>query len=315
MNNVIISAVICSYNRYETLGAAIESLENQSLDRSGYEILVVDNSPDSEHSAQYGLRYQGRPGMSWINEKTAGLSNARNVGLNNAKGDFVCFMDDDAVADHDWLKHTILAFDMFGERAAAVGGRVEPIWETSRPKWLHDEYLGHLSLLDLKGPVPRILGTQEYLVGTNISFRCAPLRRTGGFSTQLGRKGNGQALLSNEENEVCQKLRAHGEIIIYSPDAIVQHRVDGSRLTQDWFRRRVAWQAVSDFLQDAQRLSEEVPSYWQDVLDFVNRLPPRDRSLRALYARQEDPEMFKMQMTALYNYTAALLTGFRGIIA
>ena len=315
MSDVVISAVICSYNRYETLGAAIESLENQSLERCGYEILVVDNSPDGEHSAEYGLRYQSRPGMSWIIEKTAGLSNARNVGLLNAKGNYVCFMDDDAVADYDWLRYVMLAFDMFGERAAVVGGRVEPIWETSRPKWLHDEYLGHLSLLDLRGAVPRVLGTREYLVGTNISFRAAALRASGGFSTQLGRKGNGQALLSNEENEVCQKLRAQSEMIIYSPDAIVQHRVDGSRLTQDWFRRRVAWQAVSDFLQDGQRLSEEVPSYWRDVLDFVNRLPPRDRTLRSLYAQQDDPQMFKMQMTALYNYTAALLTGFRGIIA
>jgi glycosyltransferase involved in cell wall biosynthesis len=315
MRNVDITAVICSYNRYRTIGDAIASVEAQSIGRETYEIIVIDNSPDHEFSAKFAQQYAERENFSWIIEKSPGLSNARNVGLKLAQGRFICFMDDDAVADRNWLKGVAAAFDQFGDRAGVVGGRVDPIWEAPRPNWLHDDFLGHLSLVDWKGAEPRIAGPREWAVGTNISFRVEALRAIDGFPTHLGRKGGDHALLSNEENDVCRKLKNCGQIVIYAPDAKVAHRVEPQRLTQEWFRRRVVWQAVSEYLQDGQRLFSEAPTYWSDVLQFVNMLPPRDRSLRALYVPQEDPSLFKMQMTALYNYTVASLTGFTGIEA
>lgn len=310
MNSPDISAVICTYQRYDCLGDAIDSLDRQNLSRESYEIIVVDNSPDRDFSSSFAQRYAEHPNLSWIVEHTAGLSNARNAALERARGKIIAYMDDDALADADWLDRLLSAFSMFGERAAVVGGKVEPIWESPRPGWLHDDYLRHLSLVDLKGYVPRVLGTAESLAGTNIAFRTDRLNETGGFSTDLGRKGGSHALLSNEENEICRILRRDGLSIVYAPDAIVSHRIGSARLTQEWFRRRVAWQAVSDYLRDGARLFEESPTYWNDVLLFANALSPRNRTLRALHVPQTDPDMFRLQMTALYNYTVALLTGF-----
>jgi glycosyltransferase involved in cell wall biosynthesis len=311
-NEVVITAVICSYNRYRTIGPAIDSLESQSLSREKYEIIVVDNSPDHEFSATFGQRFSGIQNLTWVIEKIPGLSNARNVGTRLAKGRYVAFMDDDAVAESTWLERLIAAFEEFGDRTAVVGGRVDPIWDSPRPSWLPDEFLGHLSVVNWGG-MTRIAGEREWLAGTNIAFRVEALNRIGGFSVHLGRTGAGHALLSNEESDVCQKLRSVGDHVVYCPEAKVGHRVEIERLTQEWFRRRVVWQAISDYFQSGPKLFDEAGRYWKGVFQFVNALPPRDRSPRAFYVPLDDAKMFGAQLAALYNYTIALLTGFKGV--
>jgi hypothetical protein len=89
--------------------------------------------------------------------------------------------------------------------------------------------------------------------------------------------------------------------------------VDADRLSQVWIRRRVAWQAVSDYLKDPAGGFENAPRHWHTIYNFVNRLSPRDRSPRAFFTETNDAELFKAQMAALYNYTTALLTGFNGL--
>ena len=46
-------------------------------------------------------------------------------------------MDDDAIASSTWVEKILEAFDSFGETAAIVGGRVDPIWGAPRPPWVH----------------------------------------------------------------------------------------------------------------------------------------------------------------------------------
>ena len=314
MSEPRITAIICSYNRYRTIGASIESLTRQTLSKDRYEIIVVDNSPDHANAEKFGRQFLDIPNLTWLVEKTPGLSNARNVGVQHAKGEIAAFIDDDAVADPAWLEEILETFDSFGERASAVGGQVEPIWEGSRPDWLHEDFLGYLSVVNWGG-VARVAGPREWLAGTNIAFRVNDLRKVGGFSTGLGRVGSGYTLISNEETDVCERLKAQGQIVVYAPDAKVGHRAEPERLTQEWFRRRVVWQAVSDYLREGATLFGQAPKYWTSVTQFVNVLPPINRSLRALYVPIDDAAMFKSQMGALYNYTIAMLAGFHGVEA
>ena len=70
----------------------------------------------------------------------------------------------------------------------------------------------------------------------------------GGFTATLGRVGGGLTLLSNEDVDIVDRIVDSGRAAIYAPGAAVTHRIDAARLTPEWFRRRAAWQAVSDFL-------------------------------------------------------------------
>jgi len=307
-----ISAAICTYNRYDLLPKAIASLTRQSLAGGEYEIIVVDNSPDHARSREIALDFSDLPGLTWLVEETPGLSNARNVAARTAKSPIIAYMDDDAVAGTDWLEKLLAVFDRFGAQAEVVGGRVDPLWEMPQPRWLPDSLLGNVSVVNWGGG-DRFAAPNEWVAGTNIAFRIAALNAAGGFSVHLGRSKGGQSLLSNDETDVIERMAARGARLIYAPGAAVEHLVPAERLTQGWFRRRVAWQAVSDYLLDPARVFEKAPGYWNGVTEFYARLPPRDRTPRGLYAEQADPEMFRMQMSALYNFTVVLLTGFRGL--
>ena len=307
-----ITAAICTYNRYDLLPKAIASLQRQVLPKADYEILVVDNSPDRAQSVEISTAFKSVTGLTWLIEQTPGLSNARNVAARHAKSPIIAYMDDDAVAAPDWLEKLATVFDKFGSQAEVVGGRVDPIWEVPQPRWLPDSLLGNVSVVNWGGS-DRFAAPREWVAGTNIAFRVAALQKAGGFSVHLGRTRGGQALLSNDETDVIERMTANGARLVYAPGAVVQHLVPAERLTQGWFRRRVAWQAVSDYLLDPQRLFEKAPGYWRSVTEFYARLPPRDRNPRGLYVEQVDPEMFRMQMDALYNFTVVLLTGFRGL--
>lgn len=304
-----ITAAICTYNRYDLLPKAIGSLTRQSLDFGDYEILVIDNSPDHEKSKDVSKSFLEIPNLTWVIEKTPGLSNARNVASDRARAPIIAYMDDDAIARPDWLEAMLAAFEEFGTSAQVAGGRVEPLWEIPRPEWLHDSLLGYVSVVDWGGAT-RISTDSEWVAGTNIAFRVKALQDVGGFPVHLGRKHGGQSLLSNDEVDVVEKLGAKNIWVIYAPHASVQHLVPAERLKQSWFRRRAAWQAVSDYLQNPQRMFEKAPQYWKGVTAYYALLPAKDRTPRGFYIDQRDPGLFQMQISSIYNFTLALLAGF-----
>ena len=70
---------------------------------------------------------------------------------------------------------------------------------------------------------------------------------------------------------------------------------------------------MSDYILDPERAFENAPDYWRGVTEFFAHLPPKYRTPRGLYVDQREPDMFAMQMSALYNFTIALLSGFNGL--
>jgi glycosyltransferase involved in cell wall biosynthesis len=298
--------VICTYNRYDVLPKAIHSLLRQWLDPGSLEIIVVDNSPDQENATRFGARFEHAPGLRYLWEPTPGLSHARNVGTEHARADVVAFMDDDAVAATHWAAQILRGFTAFTERAGIVGGRVRPRWVSARPAWLSDNLLGYLSILD-RGEQMRALEPNEWLVGCNIAFDKRALLEAGGFSRALGRIGPATMLLSNDELEVADKIHRTGRLSIYCPDALVHHLIDPSRLTRAWFRRRVAWQAVSDFIKDPQRLAARAP----DLTEHVWRALRADAQgpAGALFAATDDQCEFERNVALIYDLVVSMLGG------
>jgi hypothetical protein len=253
-----LSAVICTYDRYHVLPGAIDSLRAQCLAPDLLEIIVVDNSPDQDAAAANRARYAGAHNLTYVLAPRPGLSEARNRGAALARGNFVGFIDDDAIVSPGWAAAILEAFKLFGPRAGAIGGPVRPLWLGKRPDWLIDDLLGHLSILD-HGRRPKILPPGQTIVGCNMAFDRALLLDIGRFPTHLGRQGPELSLRSNGETGVLNLVRQAGREIGYTPHAHVDHCIDPSRLSQAWFRRRAAWQAVSDYLLDPQTMARHAP--------------------------------------------------------
>lgn len=308
-----ISVIICTYARYDVLEHAINSLVAQTLSKEEFEILIIDNTPNAENEegALAAERYSAISNLTYVFEKTAGLSNARNVGCKIAKSDYLSYLDDDAIAEPNWLEEVLNAFKSF-ENVGVVGGRILPIWESPRPKWLGDSLLGNVSVVDWGGSL-RIAAEEEWFAGANISFSKQALVEAGGFSTNLGRKGGGQVLLSNEESEVLSFIRESDYIEVYNPLASVDHLVEKKRLRRDWFRRRAAWQAASDFMMDPHSAEKNIKSSLSNIKDFLCSLPPRHRNIQGLYYATDDPGQFQWQLSAIYSNTIITLAGFDGL--
>jgi glycosyltransferase involved in cell wall biosynthesis len=300
-----LTAVICTYNRYDVLSGAIDSLMRQDIGSSDFEIIVVDNSPDQNAAELFGRAY-GHTKVQYILEPIPGLSNARNVGAERSRARYVAYIDDDAIAAPDWASKLVAGFEQFGDAVGVAGGRIIPRWITPRPDWLPDELVGNLSIVDWGGQT-RLIGRNEWLAGCNIGFNRAMLLSLGGFSRALGRTGSGAALLSNEESAVIEKFAEQNKKAIYVPEASVEHLIEPARLSQEWFRRRAAWQAVSDYIKDPKKSAAYAGAAAErlrrELLSDEYELPPGFSRPNA------DRDEFRRDVGLMYDVIIAMLAG------
>jgi glycosyltransferase involved in cell wall biosynthesis len=240
----LISAIICTHNRASFLIKAINSLINQSISKSLYEILVIDNC-STDSTAEIVRKYSAMHKVRYIYEPRLGLSHARNTGWRNARGKYVAYLDDDAIADLIWLEKAIEAFEEIKPMPGCVGGKVMGIWESHRPGWLSDELVTGLTVLDWSNKPLQIHDLNEkWLAGANIAFPIEVLKQVGGFVTGLDRVGNN--LISGGDVYIQKQIVKTGHSCIYYPDMSVGHHIPRARLTQEWFIPRYFWQGVSD---------------------------------------------------------------------
>jgi GT2 family glycosyltransferase len=236
----VITVAIATHNRARDCLELIGSLRNQSLPRDQFEIIVADNGSTrdcQEELAKFSKTWKYR----LIVMPEAGISAARNALLAECHSPLIAYIDDDARPIVNWLRALLNGFA--SRNATVVGGPIRSQFpQSGQPDWLTDELLTYYSHLDY-GPHDRVLAT-EFLVGANMAFRCANLRRVGGFQLRLGRVGFSQ-LLGDEEVVVQNQIRSEGGCVLYASAAAVSHIIKAERLTPQWLRSRVAWQAVS----------------------------------------------------------------------
>ncbi|MGF1568062.1 MAG: glycosyltransferase [Nodosilinea sp.] len=264
---ILISAVICTFNRSTYVGKAVQSLLEQTLDHSQYEIIVVDNNSTDDTKAAIDQQFSQVNNLKYVFEKKVGLSQARNTGLAQAAGQYIAYLDDDAIAAPTWLERIVNCFQNIQPVPGSVGGKIEPIWESPRPEWLPDQFLGYLTIVDWSD-APFWVEKPKYIAGANMAFLRSVLDQVGGFNVALGRQG--KKLLSNEELYLQGLIQKQGHGIYYDPAISVKHHVTPSRLTQSWFIQRLYWQGVSMAKSELQ----DTPS------NFLKRLGLVARSLR-----------------------------------
>lgn len=238
----LISAVICTYNREGYLKACIDSALNQTLPQEAYELIVVDNA-STDSTKDICEPYLERFNFRYVYEEKQGLSHARNRGMIEAKGAYVGYLDDDAVAMESWLSGVKAAFEEPEESPVWVGGPIELQWHTPIPDWIDAELcvaLGEVAL----GPEPRFLKPGERLGGGNSFFLTETLRKVGGFDVRLGRQGT--CLISGEETALQHVLQSQGGKLFYHPDIHILHDAHPDRIHPKWFYKRYYWGGRSD---------------------------------------------------------------------
>ncbi len=294
--SIYISVVICTLNRSSYLRKAIQSLIEQTYDPECFEILIVDNKSTDNTKRVVVEEFAQVTNLRYVFEPIMGLSQARNTGWRQAKGDYIAYLDDDAIAYPQWLEKIVAAFETVTPKPGMLGGKVEPIWEASQPIWLSKHLLPFLTVLNWSS-VPLFLEDKRYIAGANMAFPKVLLEEIGGFQTSLGRKG--KKLLSNEELLLRENIKGKGYKVYYDPEISVGHHVPAARLKQAWFTRRKYWQGVSDAYLLIHQNSPSTLDRFKVGFNELKRILKKPRQLLYLFMSTNDSSKFLIKCSKL----------------
>jgi glucosyl-dolichyl phosphate glucuronosyltransferase len=235
------SVVICAYTeqRWDDVLAAVRSVQRQSVPPLEI-LLVIDHNPALLERLAVEL-----PEVRVVpNQQERGLSGGKNTGVALARGTVIAFLDDDAVAEPDWLKAMAAAYTR--PEVVGVGGMTRPLWETGRPRWFPEEFdwvVGCTFIGRDPGPVRNLLGG-------NASFRREVFAAAGGFPTGIGRTSASTRPLGCEETELCVRVshRMPGTIFLFEPRSVIWHRAPAARERFSYFLSRCYAEGLSKAL-------------------------------------------------------------------
>jgi O-antigen biosynthesis protein len=200
-----VSVVVAAYNGAATINDTLAWLSR--LDYPNYEIIVVDDGSKDGTAAivkQHGVRA--------IQVPNGGLSRARNLGIEAAKGEIVAFIDSDAHPDPTWLYYLVCSLEE--QNAAAVGG----------PNIAQRDAGFTADCVDCSpgNPTHVLLNDDhaEHIPGCNMAYRKSVLLEIGMFDPTHRAAG--------DDVDVCWKLLARGHKIAFSPSALVYHHRRGT---------------------------------------------------------------------------------------
>lgn len=209
-----VSVIIVTLNRPDCVQRCLDCLRAQ--DPLPHQIIVVDASAN-DHTRLICEQYAGL--IYLRNERGFGhMTQSRNIGLQEATGDVLAFIDDDAFAHEGWLANIAQPYE---DRAVgAVGGRV--IQGTRAPEpWVEISKIGKLMpdgelYAGFDTDSGRILEV-DHMMGCNMSFRRSVVAQLGGFRDDFP----GTEVC--EESDMSLRVRRLGSKILYNPTAVVTH--------------------------------------------------------------------------------------------
>ncbi|MFI1971097.1 glycosyltransferase family 2 protein [Streptomyces cinnamoneus] len=245
-----VSVVVCVYteDRWGDILAAVASVRDQSHPALET-LLVVDHNPGllRRLAKAFGDDGAGAHRVRVLpNAGPRGLSAGRNTGIAASSGEVIAFLDDDAVAERDWLLHFAEAYA--DPRVMAVGGRTQPVWASRRrPAWFPEEFDWVVGCTYRGLPPGRV--PVRNVLGGNASFRRTALAAVGGFASGIGRDGH-RLPLGCEETELCIRLaRAVPDAVLLIDDrSVIHHRVPAARERFGYFRTRAYAEGLSKAL-------------------------------------------------------------------
>lgn len=205
MDTPLISIVVPVRNGAPSLRACVEALLAQTLPRSQYEVIVVDDG-----STDDSLAIARSLGVTCLSIPHAGPVAARNHGARLARGDLLLFTDADCVPAPDWSETMLAAFA--DQNVAGAKGAYRTREPGLVPRFVQLEYL---SKYERMSRMPRI----DSVDTSSAAYRRAVFLANSGFDTAF-------PVPSVEDQEFSFRLARQGHRLIFVPEAIVYHRHD-----------------------------------------------------------------------------------------
>ena len=200
---ILFSVIIPTFNRWESLQGTLLSLFRQEFDKSSFEIIVVDDGSSDETDSETKKIMEREPNLRYFRQTNSGPAKARNLGLSQAKGSIMAFIDSDALADKKWLANAKIYFDR--QDVFALEGKI--ITPAGSKIGLFSHYF--------ENPRGGLYQT------CNMFFRKDVLLSVGGFDERFKKEH-----FFREDSDLIFSLAEKGysiERIPFAPDVIASH--------------------------------------------------------------------------------------------
>ena len=295
-----VSVVVCTYtmDRYDVFTEAVESVLTQTYEPIEV-VLVIDGNPEVYERAVKD--FGGRENVVISdNDENRGISYTRTRGAELASGEIVAFIDDDGMAEGDWIANLVEVYDKTD--AIAVGGQVLPDWQVRKPEFFPEEFYWLVGC-DEKG-FGEHMEEMRNTYGSNISYRRKVLLDVGGYDENTGRRGD-KHIQAHESTVGARIRREYGRGVIYNMEAKVHHKLFEYRGDFRWLANRSFWQGYSKRIMDhiIPEAAGDKNEYLADLL--TKHVPER------LVSLVREPELAKVkQLVALFVFTAMVGFGY-----
>lgn len=310
-----VSVVVATRNRPEHVRGCLEQL--LALEHPTFDVVVVDNDPSSAATADVFAELVGDDArFRYVRLDQAGVSRARNAGIDAARGPLVAFIDDDVRVDPFWLQGLVRAFAtspavvcVTGLVAARMISGPEQLYFDTRVSWSSSlvPRVYHPTSEDPLHP----WAAGRFGAGANMAFRLDAVRSLGGFDLDLG---PGTKAKGGEDIDLfVRALRAGGDLR-YDPAALAWHihRSDNSALEQQLFGYGVGLTAYlfKHALQPsvAAEMVRRLPRAVRHILS-VTSVPADDAGAAGAARRYRRIELSGMALGPLYYLRARLGPG------
>lgn len=295
-----VSIVVCTYTmeRYDDFVEAVESALDQTYEPIEV-VLVSDGNTDVADHMREDFGHHGNVRVH-CTEENRGISHVRTRGAEVATGELVAFLDDDAVAEPDWIEQLVETFR--STDAVAVGGRLAADWLVERPSFFPEEFYWLVGVTE-KGFADH-LDEVRNTYGSNIAYDREAFLSVGGYDEETGRKGDRH--VQAHEAPACIRIREeYGRGVIYNENAVVYHKLFDYRGEFTWLVKRAFWQGYSKRVMN--KLYPDEDGNEGDYLRtlFLRYIPERLKRIITSPSRSEIE-----QLVSIFVFTAAVGFGF-----
>ena len=208
-NIIKVSILIPTFNREEILSQTVDLI--LEMNYPACELIIIHQKPRfSSEFQEFVERNKDR--IRYLTVEWASVPRACNLGIENARGEIILMLDDDIIPDVNLVSAHLKNYS--NPKIGAVAGRILSPHPAKFP-----EHVGQIGGLGPKHETFVSLQRQyvETGRGANMSFRRELFFKLGGFDVNYVKNAH------RFESDFCFRLRKSGYLVVYDPEAVVQH--------------------------------------------------------------------------------------------
>ena len=244
-----IDVCVCTYKRPELLSKMLDSLEGQQTNGLfSFSVVVADNDrQETARSVVSGFLRQSRLDVTYCVETRKNIALARNRAIENTKGDYIAFIDDDEHAVANWLYSLYTALE--SSDAGGALGPVLPYFEIMPPKWaiegrFFDRPRHHTGFkIDLN----------EARTGNVLLHRRLVDDEETVFREEFGSGG--------EDVDFFRRMMQKGEFFIWCDEAVAFEAVPLARCNRNYLIKRALLRGANSYLHRESRVLNVLKSF------------------------------------------------------